>query len=94
MLKPSGKIIVFEHNPLNPVTRRMVDTCPFDENAVLLYSHETIDRCKRIGFRKNNRRFTIFSPRKKVFEKLVLFESKLAWLPMGGSIIMLVKNEK
>ncbi len=27
---------IFEHNPISPVTRHIVATCPFDENAVLI----------------------------------------------------------
>ncbi|MEM9898140.1 MAG: class I SAM-dependent methyltransferase [Pseudomonadota bacterium] len=36
VLKPGGALYVFEHNPWNPVTRRAVNTCPFDENAFLI----------------------------------------------------------
>jgi SAM-dependent methyltransferase len=35
-LVPGGMVAIFEHNPWNPLTRRMVATCPFDRNAVLL----------------------------------------------------------
>jgi ubiquinone/menaquinone biosynthesis C-methylase UbiE len=34
--KPGGSLFIFEHNPLNPLTRRVVDACAFDENAVLI----------------------------------------------------------
>ncbi|TXR49365.1 class I SAM-dependent methyltransferase [Phyllobacterium endophyticum] len=34
--KPGGLVILFEHNPYNPLTRRAVSTCPFDADAVLL----------------------------------------------------------
>ena len=36
LLRPGGVLMVFEHNPINPVTRYIVATCPFDENAVLI----------------------------------------------------------
>ncbi|MEQ1672284.1 MAG: methyltransferase domain-containing protein [Hyphomicrobium sp.] len=36
VVKPNGKVIVIEHNPLNPATQWVVNTCPLDENAVLL----------------------------------------------------------
>ena len=35
-LKPGGRFVIFEHNPFNPVTRHLVNTCPFDADAVLL----------------------------------------------------------
>jgi len=35
-----GKLVIFEHNPVNPLTRWAVSQCPFDEDAVLLPSGE------------------------------------------------------
>jgi len=35
-LKEGGHFIIFEHNPINPVTRHLVKNCPFDADAVLL----------------------------------------------------------
>jgi ubiquinone/menaquinone biosynthesis C-methylase UbiE len=40
VLKPGGMAVVFEHNPLNPLTRRVVSNCPFDADAVLLGQKE------------------------------------------------------
>ncbi len=34
--RPGGFLAVFEHNPLNPLTRRAVHDCEFDEGVVLL----------------------------------------------------------
>lgn len=36
VLRPGGMSLVIEHNPFNPVTRRIVSTCPLDKDAVLL----------------------------------------------------------
>lgn len=36
VLKPGGRIYLFEHNPVNPVTRYLVKTCVFDKDAKLL----------------------------------------------------------
>jgi ubiquinone/menaquinone biosynthesis C-methylase UbiE len=36
VLRPGGALVIFEHNPYNPLTVRAVKSCPFDENAVLL----------------------------------------------------------
>lgn len=36
VVRPGGLAVVFEHNPLNPLTRRVVSTCEFDADAVLL----------------------------------------------------------
>jgi SAM-dependent methyltransferase len=37
-LKPGGFIVIFEHNPLNPLTMRVVNRCEFDRDAILLRS--------------------------------------------------------
>lgn len=60
-LKPGGALMIFEHNPLNPLTRWIVKRCPFDEDAVLLRSGEATRRCRRTGFRVAERRFIDFS---------------------------------
>ena len=36
VVRPGGRAYVFEHNPLNPLTRRAVNDCPYDADAVLL----------------------------------------------------------
>src|SRR5438105_12054681 len=36
LLKSKGRIYVFEHNPYNPVTRRVFERCPFDKGAEML----------------------------------------------------------
>ena len=35
-LAPVGHLFVFEHNPLNPLTRVAVSRCPLDQEAVLM----------------------------------------------------------
>jgi SAM-dependent methyltransferase len=36
VVRPGGLVALFEHNPLNPLTRRVVSRCEFDRDAVLL----------------------------------------------------------
>jgi SAM-dependent methyltransferase len=49
-LAPGGRLVIFEHNPLNPVTRHIVATCPFDEDAVLIGAGELRRRQRAAGF--------------------------------------------
>ncbi|HXQ46583.1 MAG TPA: methyltransferase domain-containing protein [Caulobacteraceae bacterium] len=51
-LKPGGALVVYEHNPINPVTRYIVATCPFDENAVLIPAGRLRRRLLDAGFSK------------------------------------------
>jgi ubiquinone/menaquinone biosynthesis C-methylase UbiE len=84
VLKSDGKIIIFEHNPYNPVTMKMVNTCPFDENAVLLKAKETKALLKRAGFSGIKLKYTIFFPRKGIFNKILGLEKYFSWTKMGG----------
>ncbi len=38
LLNSGGKLVIWEHNPLNPVTQKIVKDCPFDKDAVLIPS--------------------------------------------------------
>lgn len=52
VLKPGGLFVIFEHNPINPLTLHAVNTCPFDENAVLIKASKLVNTIKRAGFYK------------------------------------------
>jgi len=41
VLRPGGMAVIFEHNPLNPLSRRAVHRCEFDQDAVLLRAPKT-----------------------------------------------------
>jgi ubiquinone/menaquinone biosynthesis C-methylase UbiE len=50
IVKPGGLAMVFEHNPRNPLTMRIVNRCPFDEDAVLLKPETTMQLFEDAGF--------------------------------------------
>jgi SAM-dependent methyltransferase len=50
VLRPGGLAVVFEHNPLNPLTRRVVSNCEFDADAVLLRQGKTRELLNGAGF--------------------------------------------
>lgn len=83
VLKASGRLHLFEHNPLNPLTRYLVNSCVFDRDAKLLRSSYTARLLKKY-FRLRRRTYIIFFPRKGVFLKLLFLEKYLQWLPIGG----------
>lgn len=41
VLRAGGILVIFEHNPVNPLTMRVVNRCVFDKDAILLKSGET-----------------------------------------------------
>lgn len=82
VLKPGGIAAVFEHNPVNPLTRLAVARCEFDRDAVLLNHGKIKSLFKNAGFKLFEDRFIVFFPFKaKLFRGI---ESLLGWLPLGA----------
>ncbi len=82
IVRPGGSLFIFEHNPLNPLTVRVVNTCPFDENAHLIRGPEMKRRLLAAGFAAVSTRYRIFFPH--FLRALRPIEGALAWLPLGG----------
>lgn len=87
VLKPGGKIFIVEHNPYNPVTMHMVNTCPFDEDAVLLKPGYTTKLLKTSGFKSAKNHFTLFFPRGGFFKAFHFLEKHLSPIPIGGQYV-------
>jgi SAM-dependent methyltransferase len=81
-LRPGGQMFVFEHNPYNPVTRHLVNTCPFDRDAVLLTRSETTSLLRAAGFGISAAAYCLFFP--EILAVLRPLEPSLGWLPLGG----------
>lgn len=82
VLAPGGRLVVFEHNPLNPVTRRVVAACKFDDDAILLPRGETVGLMRSAGFESLEADYIVFFPR--ALSALRPMERHLAWLPAGA----------
>jgi len=81
-LSSVGSIFIFEHNPYNPVTKNIVDNCPYDEDAILLKPTELKSRLKNASFTIINTGYCLFVPPRLKF--LIFLERYLGWLPLGG----------
>jgi SAM-dependent methyltransferase len=81
-LAPKGALAVFEHNPVNPVSRYIVATCPFDENAVLIPGRVFADRQLQAGFMDVEVAYTGFFP--GALRALRRLEPMLRGLPLGA----------
>lgn len=82
VLRPGGLLMIYEHNPLNPLTVRAVNTCPFDENAVLIRATDLCERVRTAGFAQVSATYRVFFP--ALLKRLRTFESRLGWLPLGA----------
>lgn len=89
-LNVGGDLFVFEHNPYNPVTRRIVSNCPYDEDAVLLKPKELRMHLKGAGFTSPHTEYCLFIP--PSMSKLAWLERRLGWFPMGGQYFVHVQK--
>lgn len=90
VLSASGRLFLFEHNPLNPVTVRTIKACPFDEGVVLLSPTYTNRLLKRVGFSRRAIRFTLFFP--KLFSLFIPLEKYLRKLPLGAQYYFIAQK--
>ena len=84
VLKKDGRFYNFEHNPYNPLTRKIVNECEFDRHAVLLkplYHQKVIDKN---GLTVKELRYTLFFPRQQIFKWLHYLEPLFSWFPLGA----------
>jgi 2-polyprenyl-3-methyl-5-hydroxy-6-metoxy-1,4-benzoquinol methylase len=84
LLAPGGRLVVFEHNPLNPLTRRVVAACPFDEGVELLWPWEATRLLAMAGLRDVRRNFIVFFPR--FLAPLRGLEPHLRLCPFGAQV--------
>lgn len=82
VLKPGAQLMIYEHNPYNPLTVKAVNTCPLDENAILITAREMLRRCEIAGFTQVRVDYRVFFPAPlKILRPL---ENILRWLPVGA----------
>lgn len=81
-LGDGGEIFIFEHNPLNPLTRWIFERCPFDANAEMVPPRRIVELADSAGLRVIERKYTLFFPRPLSF--LRGLESLLSRVPFGA----------
>jgi len=85
LLLSSGKIILWEHNPLNPFTRKIVRDCIFDKDAVLISPNQMRKMFAQTQLSPVQIIYTTFFPSQLGF--LSPLENILGWLPLGGQYV-------
>lgn len=83
-LAAGGRVFVFEHNPYNPVTRRAVRDCPFDDDAILLRPRE-LRRLLAAELCSVQQDYVLFFPRP--LAGLRRFEPLLRRCPLGAQTL-------
>ena len=87
LARPGGLVAIWEHNPWNPLTRRVVARCPFDRDAALLSLAETRRLLRRAGLSRVESRYGLFFPwRGRGWRRA---ERLLAQVPLGAQFVAL-----
>jgi 2-polyprenyl-3-methyl-5-hydroxy-6-metoxy-1,4-benzoquinol methylase len=89
-LVTGGVAAVFEHNPLNPLTRWAVNHCAFDENAILLWPREVVGYLRGAGLANVELNYIVFFPR--ALQWLRKFELHLGWCRAGAQYVMIARK--
>lgn len=82
VVKPKGHVLIFEHNPVNPLTLKVVKNCPIDKDAVLIRSKVMEKLMQQAGLKVIKRKFILFTPFDKPFFHRL--DRRLGWLPLGA----------
>ncbi len=82
VVKPGGRIYVFEHNPRNPLVRYVIARTPIDENAILLDAGEVREGLLGAARYELDTDYLMFMPPGLALLRPI--DRALAWLPLGA----------
>lgn len=77
-----GMLVIYEHNPLNPLTVKAVNSCPLDVNARLLSAKKLKKFMEESGWKNIKIRYKIFFPAFLSFLRPI--EPYLGWICFGA----------
>jgi SAM-dependent methyltransferase len=80
--RPDGLVVVFEHNPYNPLTRLVVRRCEFGEDARMLALSEASLLLNENGLEPIDRGFLLLFPSRH--RRVLALERALRRLPLGA----------
>lgn len=86
LLGDSGKLVIIEHNPVNPITRYLVKHCKFDEDAELVRLSGLYDLIREHGLVGCGAHYiSLFPWRGKLFRSV---ERLLRRIPLGAQYMV------
>jgi SAM-dependent methyltransferase len=89
-LRSGGAFMIYEHNPINPMTLHAVNTCSFDENAVLLKRCQVRNVLREAGMEVVMQEYRVFFP--AILKFLRPLEKYLTWFPLGAQHFVVGKK--
>ena len=90
VLKPGGRLYVFEHNPRNPLVRYVVARTPIDANAILLDEKEVRHGLLDSAPYHIESDYLMFMP--PGIAALRGVDRLLAWLPLGAQYVVAARK--
>lgn len=90
--KPGGVLAIYEHNPLNPLTVRAVNTCPLDVNARLIRGGNMRRRAAAGGWVDAQVDYKLFFP--SILASLRPVERHLEWCGLGAQYRMTARRPR
>jgi SAM-dependent methyltransferase len=86
VVRAGGLVAVFEHNPWNPLTRRVVRVCAFDESVELIPRRELASLLRRAGLETLEGEYLLFFPWRA--RLLQAAERALIRVPLGAQYVV------
>jgi SAM-dependent methyltransferase len=81
--RPGGRVIIFEHNPFNPVTQAVFRRAPIDAGCHMITPSALRALFNETGLADVRTGYLLFVPQ-ALAKPLGFLESALAWLPVGA----------
>ncbi len=89
-LAPGGVMVLFEHNPFNPLTQWIVRHEPFDFDSYLITPGQMRRLVSDAGLQLEGLRFTTFFP--SYLKRLLPCDRLLSWCPLGGQYMVSIRR--
>ena len=89
-LSPGGMVVIFEHNPRNPLTNWVVSRTPIDQNAVLLDMEEVRRLMSLAGLEVTEKTSFLFGP--PTWKITALIDGMFGWTGLGGQYLVVGKK--
>lgn len=86
VVRPGGLVIAFEHNPWNPLTRKVVRSCAFDVDVELLPRGKLAAAFRAADIEVTDTDYLLFSPWRSPLVETV--ERRLRRLPLGAQYVV------
>jgi ubiquinone/menaquinone biosynthesis C-methylase UbiE len=90
VVRLGGYVAIYEHNPLNPLTRRTVSNCEFDRDAALVGYKKIQLLLENSGLTPVYKSYIIFFPLPWEFFRRI--EQWLTFLPLGAQFTVWARN--